>query len=107
MPPMIESEFGFIAIEEFQNVFVEFIREMEESGATRNQIGLCDTMRLDVLKRARGSLEEVVRRNPAVLKDPAKEKAAAAAEQESQRNRETWEARVARGRAQAFADQKG
>lgn len=106
-----DSDYGFVAVEEIHNVWVESMRRLREevipSGSQVAIEALFDDFRLELFKRARANLEEVLRRNPAALRNPDKEKAEAAAEQEAQRNRETWEARVARGRAHAFNDQRG
>jgi hypothetical protein len=106
------SDMGFVAVEDIANVFTEGKRELEEelirmSGTSypKYPMAILERMQHELYKRAKAHLQEVLRRNPAALKDPAREKADAAAAQEEARNRQSYQDRVARGRAQAFADQ--
>lgn len=87
---------GFVPVEDIHNVWTTMLSKLEELGAHRDVITYVDSVRLELQKRARSTVDEVVTRMPGDKKQTAEEAARVAAEYE--KNQELWRSRTRLGR---------
>lgn len=95
------DDLGFVPIEEIQNVFTIALTELEDEVMPegtgiekRHVLEFFDGLKYKLVNRSKYNLQEYLQQNPIVKAEVRKEKA----DEQSKKNRETWENRVANNR---------